>query len=294
MYTATQGSSERAHPLFTMIDAIANIISSDSTITVLSGAGCSTGSGLGDYRDRSGQWKRAQPITGQTFRNDRIARHRYWARSSVGWPAFSAARPNRAHHALVALEQTGIARHLITQNVDQLHQQAGQQSVIDLHGVLGSVSCIACGYSDSRDSFQELLLEANTWLANLSAAYAPDGDADLETDDQLLEQLNNMHIPGCPKCNALMKPDVVFFGENVAKPIVEEAMEQLRATDLLLVAGSSLMVFSGYRFCRDAHQRGQPIVIFNDGKTRADDIATLLVDGDCAEQLSQLAARLSG
>jgi len=279
--------------LLTMIDAVANIITPHTRVTVLSGAGCSTGSGLGDYRDRSGQWKRAQPITGQTFIQDKPARHRYWARSSVGWPAFSAAKPNPAHHALATLEQNGIARHLITQNVDQLHQRAGQQSVIDLHGVLGSVSCITCGFSNSRDQFQEQLLAANPWLANLSAAYAPDGDADLETDDQLQQQLNEMQIPNCPKCNHLMKPDVIFFGENVPKPIVEQAMEQLRASDVLLVAGSSLMVFSGFRFCRDAHQRGQPIVIFNDGKTRADDIATLLVDGDCGERLTQLASKLS-
>lgn len=276
-----------------MIDALTDIITSETKMTVLSGAGCSTASGLGDYRDQAGQWKRAQPITGQLFCKNQAARHRYWARSSVGWPAFSAAKPNRAHHALVTLEQSGVVQHLITQNVDQLHQRAGHQSVIDLHGVLATNSCIQCGFSNSRDWFQEQLLDANPWLKSLSAAYAPDGDADLETNDQLQQQLDSMHIPGCPKCDNLMKPDVVFFGENVAKSIVEKAMDELRSADVLLVAGSSLMVFSGYRFCRDAHQRGQPIVIFNDGKTRADDIATLMVGGDCGEQLTQLASQLS-
>lgn len=259
---------------------------------VLTGAGCSTASGLGDYRDRSGQWKRAQPITGQIFCNDTAARHRYWARSSVGWPSFSQAIPNRAHHALVELEKIGTVSHLVTQNVDELHQQAGHRSVIDLHGVLGSVSCIECGYSNSRNDFQERLLGSNPWLSELSAEYAPDGDADLETNVQLQKQLQNMLIPTCPKCSNLMKPDVVFFGENVPKARVEQAMEQLREADVLLVAGSSLMVFSGFRFCRDAAQRGQPIVIINEGKTRADDIATVLVGGDCGEQLMQLAKHL--
>lgn len=285
MLTTQHGSNSKTLP---MIDAVTQLITPETNIMVLTGAGCSTASGLGDYRDKSGQWKRAQPITGQTFCNDRAARHRYWARSSVGWPAFSAAAPNKAHFALVRLEQIGVGNHLVTQNVDELHQRAGQRSVIDLHGVLGSVSCVDCGYSHSRDHFQQRLTDANPWLGNLSASYAPDGDADLDTNDELSKQLDHMHIPACQKCNGLMKPDVVFFGENVPKARVEQAMQRLRDADVLLVAGSSLMVFSGYRFCRDAAQRGQPIVIFNNGKTRADDIATVLVGGDCGEQLTKL------
>lgn len=275
-----------------MTDTLDSIITPTTKIMALSGAGCSTASGLGDYRDRAGQWKRAQPITGQIFCNDRAARHRYWARSSVGWPAFSQAAPNLSHHAFVELERIGVVSHLVTQNVDELHQQAGQRSVIDLHGILGSVSCIDCKYSQSRDNFQERLIRANPWLGKLSAAYAPDGDADLETDETLQKQLESMQIPACPNCNNLMKPDVVFFGENVPKPVVEQAMQQLREADVLLVAGSSLMVFSGFRFCRDAAQRGQPIVIINDGKTRADDIATILIGGDCGDQLTKLVNRL--
>jgi len=272
--------------------SVADIITPGTRVMVLTGAGCSTASGLGDYRDKSGQWKRAQPITGQTFCKDELARHRYWARSSVGWPAFSRADPSLAHHALVDLEKNGTVKHLVTQNVDQLHQRAGHQSVIDLHGVLASVSCIGCAYTGSRHEFQERLISANSWLNQLSASYAPDGDADLETDDAMQDRLANMQIPPCPECHDLLKPDVVFFGENVPKTRVEKAMQQLRQADVLLVAGSSLMVFSGYRFCRDASQRNQPIVIFNDGKTRADDIATVLVDGDCGERLSQLAKQL--
>lgn len=274
-------------------NAVTQLITPGTSLMVLSGAGCSTASGLGDYRDQSGQWKRAQPITGQTFCHDKAARHRYWARSSVGWPAFQSAKPNQAHHALAALEGLGTVHHLVTQNVDQLHQRAGHQSVIDLHGVLATVSCIQCGFQQSRDDFQVKLLESNLWLKNLNASYAPDGDADLETDNDLQMQVDNMAIPACPNCQDLMKPDVVFFGENVAKPIVELAMEQLRSADVLLVAGSSLMVFSGYRFCRDAAQRKQPVVIFNEGKTRADDIATLLVGGDCGVRLKQLETLLT-
>lgn len=281
------------NPADKTMQAVADIITPATSVMVLSGAGCSTASGLGDYRDQSGQWKQAQPITGQTFRNDTTARHRYWARSSVGWPAFSKAAPNDAHTALVALESAGVVRHLVTQNVDQLHQRAGQREVIDLHGILASVSCIHCATARSRDAFQAQLLAANPWLSSLSAEYAPDGDADLQTDQQLQQQLHTMHIPHCPNCSDLMKPDVVFFGENVPKPRVEQAMQQLRQADVLLVAGSSLMVFSGFRFCRDAHQRGQPIIIFNEGKTRADDIATVLVGGDCGKRLTQLAQQLT-
>lgn len=275
-----QASNQAMHSL-------QKLLSPDTKVFVLSGAGCSTASGLGDYRDKQGQWKRAQPITGQTFRDNQLARHRYWARSSVGWPAFRAATPNKAHQALATLEKMGRVTHLVTQNVDELHQGAGHQAVIDLHGVLSSVSCIACGYQQSRDEFQLQLLNSNAWLSELSANYAPDGDADLETDAQLQQRIEQMHVPNCPDCHNLLKPDVVFFGENVPKSTVELAMQQLRSADMLLVAGSSLMVFSGFRFCRDAHQRKQPIVIVNNGTTRADDMASLIIDGDCGERLSQ-------
>jgi len=274
------------------MQTVTNIIGQHAKVLVLSGAGCSTGSGLGDYRNKAGEWKRKQPITGQVFRNDKAARHRYWARSAVGWPAFSHAAPNQAHIALAAMEDIGVVEHLITQNVDQLHQSAGQRSVIDLHGVLASVSCINCAYQESRDTFQLRLVQQNIWLSELSASYAPDGDADLETDANLQDKLKHMAIPECKICQGILKPDVVFFGENVPKKRVELAMHRLRQADVLLVAGSSLMVFSGYRFCRDAHQRGQPIVIFNNGATRADEMASAKITGDCAKQLSLLARQL--
>lgn len=272
------------------IRGVNDVITPGSTVLVLTGAGCSTASGLGDYRNKQGLWKRAQPITGETFRTDLGARARYWARSSVGWPQFSKAEPNQAHHALATLEASGTVQNLVTQNVDELHQRAGHRSVIDLHGKLSTLSCVACNTQQSRDRFQQQLLDRNPWLATLNASYAPDGDADLNTDASVLHLIDHMHIPGCNKCGALMKPDVVFFGENVPKDRVALAMQQLREVDVLLVAGSSLMVLSGFRFCRDAHQRKQPIVILNQGVTRADDIATLRVSGDCGKLLTDLAA----
>lgn len=254
---------------------------------VLTGAGCSTASGLGDYRDKQGQWKRRQPITGQVFINDEAARKRYWARSSVGWPSFSRAEPGKAHLSLRTMQQAGSVKQLVTQNVDQLHQKAGHEKVIDLHGVLATVSCIQCFHTISRDDFQLQLLDTNPWLNSLTAAHAPDGDADLE-----LFNLNSMHVPPCNCCGNLLKPDVVFFGENVPRETVQFAMQALTDADALLVVGSSLMVYSGFRFCRDAQKRGQPIAIVNNGVTRADDMAALKVQGDCGARMQSLVSSL--
>lgn len=263
---------------------LASFVEHHPQLMVLTGAGCSTASGLGDYRDKSGQWKRKQPITGQLFIGNEAARKRYWARSSVGWPSFSRAEPALAHIALQQLQQQGRIPLLVTQNVDQLHQKAGHTEVIDLHGVLATVSCIDCKHKLLRDNFQIDLLASNPWLHSLSAEHAPDGDADLETDS-----LQSMHIPACKRCNGILKPDVVFFGETVRKATVAIAMQGVADADALLVVGSSLMVYSGYRFCRHAQQLNKPIVILNDGVTRADELALLKVEGDCGERLMRLA-----
>jgi len=267
--------------------ALAQFVEKHSNLFVLTGAGCSTASGLGDYRDTKGQWKRRQPITGQVFINNESARKRYWARSSVGWPEFSQATPGAAHHALRTMQQAGNINQLVTQNVDQLHQKAGHEKVVDLHGILATVSCIDCLQTISRDQFQTQLLLANPWLSCLSAAHAPDGDADLE-----LSNLNSMHVPACEHCGSLLKPDVVFFGENVPRDTVQFSMQALQNADALLVVGSSLMVYSGFRFCRDAQKRGQAIVIVNNGVTRADDLAVLKIQGDCGARMQSLAATL--
>ena len=269
--------------------ALLDAVRARPRLFVLGGAGCSTAAGLGDYRDRQGRWKRKQPITGQTFRSDEAMRKRYWARSSVGWPAFSAARPAAAHRALVRLQRLGTARHLVTQNVDGLHGAAGHEGAIDLHGRLDRVVCLGCGRITARDAFQRRLLGANPWLAGLSAAHAPDGDADLELAD-----VERLTVPGCEACGAMLKPDVVFFGENVPRERVEDALARLADSDALLVAGSSLMVFSGYRFARAAAASGRPVLIVNDGVTRADGLAALRVGGDVGARLARLADALEG
>ena len=268
-------------------EALARFVDAHPRLFVLTGAGCSTASGLGDYRDKKGQWKRRQPITGQVFINDESARKRYWARSAIGWPSFSRAQPGVAHQSLRTMQQAGSVTQLVTQNVDQLHQKAGHENVIDLHGVLSTVSCIQCSYPISRDSFQTQLLDANPWLLSLHAAYAPDGDADLDLAD-----LTGMDIPACERCDGIVKPDVVFFGENVERQTVQQSLHALQDADALLVVGSSLMVYSGFRFCRDAHKRGQAIAIVNDGVTRADDLALLKVQGDCGARMNTLVASL--
>lgn len=268
--------------------ALAEFIRQHPRLFVLTGAGCSTASGLGDYRDKNGQWKRRQPITGQIFIGDEAARRRYWARSSVGWPSFSQARPGLAHHALVELQSQDRLVSLVTQNVDSLHQKAGHQGAVDLHGILATVSCINCAHTLSRDDFQTRLLAVNPWLGSLTAEHAPDGDADLEISD-----LDTMQVPDCLQCGGLLKPDVVFFGENVPRDKVQRALSELASADALLVAGSSLMVYSGFRFCRDAQQRGQAIIIVNNGLTRADSLASLKIQGDCGLRLSTLATLLA-
>lgn len=253
------------------------------TVTVLTGAGVSTGSGIPDYRDRDGEWKNAPPMQYAEFAGSDSARQRYWARSYVGWQRFGAARPNAAHHALARLEASGKVDTLITQNVDRLHSRAGSENVIDLHGDLGKVRCIDCHATSLRHSFQRELKEANPdWHANVFR-YRPDGDVELAENSHV-----DFSVPGCRNCGGRVKPDVVMFGEAVPKRRVEDAMSAVDRTGALLVAGSSLMVFSGFRFARRAHETGKPIVIINRGKTRADDIASVKVDADCGDVLSQL------
>ena len=263
--------------------SLKDVLGSLSNWLILTGAGCSTKAGLGDYRNRRGEWKRPQPITGQLFREDEHARKRYWARSAVGWPHFSTATPTSAHHAISQFQETGKAPCLITQNVDRLHQQAGHKNVIDLHGVLGEVVCLQCDNLSTRDDVQEKLIQQNPWIDSLNAAYAPDGDADLE--HALIETVK---IPNCELCGGMLKPNVVFFGENVPKARTDSAFEALKQAQGLLVIGSSLMVYSGFRFCRKAVEQNKPIVLVNQGVTRADDLANFKFEGECGEVMSSI------
>ena len=254
-------------------------------LLVLTGAGCSTDSGIPDYRDRNGEWKRAAPVTLQAFMHEQTTRQRYWARSMIGWPRFGHASPNAAHYALAQLEQRGKIELLVTQNVDRLHQRAGSERVIDLHGRLDEVRCMACDWRLPRDAFQQRLIELNPAWQHLDAATAPDGDADLEG-----QEFTSFVIPPCPHCGGTVKPDVVFFGEAVPRERVNAATQALHAADAVLVVGSSLMVYSGYRFVHAAAKAGKPVAALTLGRTRADALLSLKIDADCSNALAFLLA----
>lgn len=253
-------------------------------ITVLTGAGCSTGSGIPDYRDDNGEWKHPQPMYLAEFTASAAARQRYWARSFAGWHRIAGARPNAAHAALAQLEKQGRVGAVITQNVDGLHRRAGSSNVIDLHGVLDRVRCLDCAAITPRQALQERLAMLNaTWRA-APAALAPDGDARLAGAD-----VQGFAIADCEACGGVLKPDVVFFGESVPAERVAAASECVLAADALLVVGSSLMVLSGFRFTRLAADAGLPVAILNRGVTRADSIALHKLKGDCGELLAAAA-----
>ncbi|MGA7615807.1 MAG: NAD-dependent protein deacetylase [Thermoanaerobaculia bacterium] len=252
-------------------------------LLVLTGAGCSTESGIPDYRDADGKWKKRRPVYFQEFIRSHEIRQYYWARSFRGWPEFSCSRPNSAHAAIAALETQGIIGGVITQNVDRLHQKAGSRRVIDLHGRLDRVLCLDCGARSERDALQKRLEAMNSHFQASARWVAPDGDAELSRDEAA-----EFQVAECTECGGMLKPDVVFFGENVPLSRVEESIALVEAADALLVAGSSLMVWSGYRFVRAAAARGLPIAIVNRGLTRADALATVKVSEGCGSVLSAL------
>ncbi|MEP7244898.1 MAG: NAD-dependent protein deacetylase [Gammaproteobacteria bacterium] len=252
---------------------------------VLTGAGCSTDSGIPDYRDADGSWKRAQPVSYRAFMGDEQVRRRYWARSLVGWRWIRKATPNGTHHALAGLEQQGRLELMVTQNVDRLHQRAGSMNVVDLHGRLDLVRCMSCEERTPREDMQNELLRLNPAWAKYNAREAPDGDADLEGVD-----FSEFDVPPCATCGGLLKPDVVFFGESVPKERVQTAIKHLQQADAMLVVGSSLMVYSGYRFAQMAAEAGKPIAAVNLGRTRADELLSLKVAQPCASALAFLLA----
>jgi NAD-dependent SIR2 family protein deacetylase len=256
-------------------------------ILVLTGAGCSAPSGIPDYRDADGAWKHRQPMSFAEFTGSAAARQRYWAGSLRGWPRVRDARPNPAHYALAALESRGRVTSVVTQNVDGLHQRAGSRRVIDLHGRLDTVECLDCGAHVPREDVQRLLL---AWNPRRAGAEAPgvDGEIRPDGDSHVASSLDDFCVPDCPACGGVLKPRVVFFGENVPRPRVEAALSALDEVDALLVVGSSLMVFSGYRFVRAARERGRPVAALGLGRTRADGELALKVAADCAPVLSAL------
>lgn len=257
-------------------------------IAVLTGAGCSTESGIPDYRGPGTRERARNPIQHRAFLADASVRARYWARSAIGWPRFTSARPNGAHHALAALERSGHVVGLVTQNVDRLHHRAGSRGVVELHGALAEVRCLDCGAREPRDELQRRILELNPVIAERFAELAPDGDAELAPD-----AVQDFRVPACVSCGGVLKPDVVFFGDNVPRPRVDEAYAALDRGEVLLVVGSSLTVFSGYRFVLRAAERGVPVAIVNLGETRGDPHAKLRVDARASDVMLALARHLA-
>ncbi|HLV65398.1 MAG TPA: NAD-dependent protein deacetylase [Polyangiaceae bacterium] len=255
-------------------------------VLVLTGAGVSTESGIPDYRDERGEWKHRRPVEYRDFLGSLAVRKRYWARSFVGFELLRAARPNAAHQALAALEERGKLELLVTQNVDGLHDAAGSRAVVDLHGRIDRVICLACAFVLPRAEMQAALERANPEFSGQATAMTPDGDAEVASPE-------GFHVVDCPRCGGVLKPDVVFFGEHVPAERVRRVETALLAARALVVVGSSLMVFSGYRFARKAAALGVPVYLVNRGVTRADGIAALKVEGSAGETLQRVATTLS-
>ncbi len=255
-------------------------------LAILTGAGLSAASGIPEYRDDDGEWKHARPVQYADFVASEATRRRYWARSYVGWQRVAAARPNAAHQALARLDAAGRVEGLITQNVDNLHRRAGSRTVIDLHGILEQVRCLDCGERSARAAYQQRLGDANPGWTATARGVRPDGDTDLADD-----AMRDFRVPACLRCGGVLKPDVVFFGESVPRERVAAATEQVANADALLVVGSSLMVFSGYRFVRQASTAAKPVAILNRGRTRGDDLATLRIAADCCALLDAVTQR---
>ncbi|OMC39979.1 NAD-dependent deacetylase [Mycobacterium sp. GA-1841] len=261
----------------------------DRRVAVLTGAGMSTDSGIPDYRGPDSP--PSNPMTIRQFTSDPGFRRRYWARNHVGWRHMDQTMPNAGHRALVALETTGVVTGLITQNVDLLHSKASSRSVVNLHGTYAQVICLDCGHTMSRAALADDLEALNPGFAERAEqvggiAVAPDADAQVDDTDSFV-------IRDCPACGGMLKPDIVYFGENVPKDRVEQAYSLVDAAQALLVAGSSLTVYSGYRFVRHAAAHGIPVAIVNRGPTRGDDLATVKVDAGCSEMLTLLTGELT-
>jgi NAD-dependent SIR2 family protein deacetylase len=275
--------AEATTPPGTLVDVVA-----PGGVLVLSGAGLSTESGIPDYRGPTGLALRATPMTYQTFTGSAAARRRYWARSHVGWRRIVRALPNDGHRAVAELSRRGLLTGVITQNVDGLHQAAGAAEVTELHGSLHRVMCLSCGQRTPRTDLERRLKAANPfWESGLTATVNPDGDAVLAA-----EATETFQVVDCSACSGVLKPDVVFFGENVPPARVQACYALVESTRALVVLGSSLTVMSGLRYVRHAAKLGRPVVIVNQGPTRGDQYATAILDAPLGQTLTTLIARL--
>jgi NAD-dependent deacetylase sirtuin 4 len=264
-----------------MIDQL-SALARGKAVLALTGAGLSTESGIPDYR--SAQAPPRRPIHGPEFVRSEGVRKRYWARSALGWERMRSAEPNAGHRALASLERCGVISRVVTQNVDRLHHKAGSRKVTELHGALAEVVCLACGAVEDRDALQERILAHNPGWTSQVVPTAPDGDADLPAD-----RIERFAVPACTGCGGVLKPRVVFFGDSVPRATVDEAFAALDASDLLLVVGSSLAVYSGYRFLRRAIERGIPAAIVNRGPVRGEEHAVLKVEASTGVTLDAFA-----
>lgn len=255
---------------------------------VLTGAGCSTESGIPDYRGPLTRQKARNPILYKAFINEANTRVRYWSRSLIGWKRVEGALPNAAHAAIAELEKRGFINGVITQNVDRLHQKAGSNRVVELHGTLSEVYCLNCGELERRDTFQQRLQLLNPGWDHKGDDIAPDGDVELGEID-----ISQFRVPTCCICEGVLKPNVVFFGENVPRERVDAAWDLYKEAEMILVVGSSLAVFSGYRFVLKAAKEGRPIAIVNLGPTRGDAHASCCIDQEAGSTLSGLLRRLN-
>jgi NAD-dependent SIR2 family protein deacetylase len=261
----------------------------DRRFAVLTGAGVSTDSGIPDYRGPDSP--PSNPMTIRQFTSDPVFRQRYWARNHVGWRHMDDTQPNAGHRAVAALERNGVVNGVITQNVDLLHTKAGSRDVINLHGTYARVICLRCGEFRSRAALAEELDALNPgFIERVEAvgglAVAPDADA-------VVADTASFRYLDCASCGGMLKPDIVYFGESVPKAVVQQAFSLVADAEALLVAGSSLTVFSGYRFVRHAAALGIPVAIVNRGPTRGDDLATVKVEGGCSELLTLLSEELA-
>ena len=272
------------------IDLAESFFKAHPSIFCLTGAGCSLASGIPTYRRTNGDWQGRQPINHADFLSKFSTRQRYWARSFLGWPTMTQAEPNPAHSAITWLHHRKHLSMILTQNVDNLHEKSGLTRVQHLHGDLSFVSCMDCGKRISRDDLQNELSALNPNLSIQPQPYRPRPDGDTEVPEAFVRAFQ---IPSCQSCGGDLKPEVVFFGDRVPPDIVSNAFEALEAADALLVIGSSLKIFSGYRFCRQAHERDQPIMIINPGWTRGDPQASLKIEESAEVFLPRLVERLA-
>lgn len=263
-----------------------NFLTKHQQLLVLTGAGISTESGIPDYRSEEvGLYARSnhKPIQYQEFIKYPKVRQRYWARNFVGWPRFSNIQPSATHHAVRQLEMAGKVTTVVTQNVDHLHQKAGSKNVIELHGSGYLVKCLSCPYEVDRFTLQDTLMERNPDMKGSFSMIRPDGDVELSK-----EEVDKFRVPLCPKCEGAMKPDIIFFGDNVPKARVEQIRKQVSNSEAILVLGSSLTVYSSYRIILQAKEENKEVAILNIGPTRADDIADMKVSTKCGDILPEL------